>query len=381
MSSDRRLAAVVLSVSLAATAHAQTVQELERRIADTRMKYEAAGAALTAYRLSRRPSLDQFSETVTIGRGGVVIRHTPELREQVTAAARRADSLLEYQVGSLIERVRNDTFLVRIDTSVPARNVANIEYRPGGERQGGVRGRMTVQEMADNFVGALGGEIASARKTPLTGWMGGPHVLTELTRSSPTRWPSIRLALVTSPARVARSCYAGNVNDCMIAMQLVKVPDPVTAWYDSAGRFELVKSRKALELRIDPKQTERCQQGSDADCIAVMRRMFEIETERGDAVFTMGAPIDASVRWSLERFALDMGGRGANERMLNDTISVGSGLAAAAGVPLDTVVARWRRTAEEDAGRSSDMSLRIAVTCLAWVGLMLFLALRSPRWR
>lgn len=379
MSSDARWLALALVLSLPGIGRGQTIQELERRIAETRLKADQAGAAVRAHRLAAQPSMGVYTAATTIARGGVVIRYTPDLTDKVLAAARRADSLLEYQLGAVVERARGDTFLVRSDTSQRGRSAIAIEYRPGGRQGGRALGRMSVAELVDNLIGSLGPEIVTRRWTPLREWMPGPHVLTAAERGLPINWAWIRMALVTSPSRVARGCYAGSIPDCASALQLVPVADPAMAWYDSAGRFEYVKGREDREMRVDRAGTERCLQHSDRDCLAVMRRLFE--GERTPLARSVGAPVDASVRWSLERFALETGGLHANERMLSDSISAVSALTAAAGIPLDTLISRWRATAARDAAISSDFSLRMALTALAWIALMLFLALRSPRWR
>src|SRR5262249_1072298 len=87
------------------------------------------------------------------------------------------------------------------------------------------------------------------------------------------------------------------------------------------------------------------------------------------------------VRASVVSHALTMGGPQAAERLVIASGSTRDALAAAAGQPIDSVIADWQRHLSERAGTASNLPLSIAISSLVWIAVCVFLSLRSSRWR
>lgn len=125
----------------------------------------------------------------------------------------------------------------------------------------------------------------------------------------------------------------------------------------------------------------RCARGVLEDCRGVLdprdpRRWYD------DGELMPGArpaPLAGPVRASLLAYAIEIGGPDALRRLRSASPEGGDPLAAAAavaGVPTDTLIARWQGHLA-DAGRErAGFPFPFAISSFAWAGLLMFLATR-----
>jgi len=182
------------------------------------------------------------------------------------------------------------------------------------------------------------------------------------------------VALVTSPHSIARDCYLGSLESCRSALGLDDPFDPTRIFRTPDER------RSALqELALTYRETERiavfegCRAGRDSACINLMRLL---------PARRLPPPLGINARQTLVVAALRLGGRDAYRRLLaHPEASMAVRLSQAAGVPLDTLLARWR--AEVVAARPASVMLAPfgPLVGLGWTALFGLCALGSSRWR
>ncbi len=184
------------------------------------------------------------------------------------------------------------------------------------------------------------------------------------------------VALVTAASSVAHRCYLGEVEACRLALMLDLGPETMVR------AFPAPEERRAAVVRLENMFTYQsrlkpayyaCVAGSDTTCVDLLRSL-----PPRAALSTL----DPAARQFLVQLALRMGGRGAYHRLIQDsTASIAARLAAAAAVPVDTLVAHWRGAVI--AGRPAPVSLPVteAAISLGWVVLLGLCCLRSSRWR
>jgi hypothetical protein len=179
---------------------------------------------------------------------------------------------------------------------------------------------------------------------------------------------SARLAVV--PARPNPGCLAGIVSDCATALGLGVGPDTLSAWYDSTAWPGLAWQSGESRPRSESTLRNLCSVRNYAACREVLPRG------------AIAPPVGASGRELLVWLALQAGGPGAFERLTADpTAPLERRLEAAAGVPLDALLAQWIdvvRSAMPDGQWPGGIE---SVTTLVWCAALLLLALRGPRWR
>jgi hypothetical protein len=94
---------------------------------------------------------------------------------------------------------------------------------------------------------------------------------------------------------------------------------------------------------------------------------------------TRPAPLAGPVRASLLAYAVELGGQDALRRLRSASPDGRDPLAAAAsvaGVPTDTLIARWHRHLAGAGRLRAGLPLPSAISSLAWAGLLLLLATR-----
>lgn len=182
------------------------------------------------------------------------------------------------------------------------------------------------------------------------------------------------VALVTSPYGVGRDCYLGSLGGCRAALGLDDPADPLhvfrtprergSALRGWIGTFREPETMAALQG---------CRAGRDSSCIELMRLIPPRRLPR---------PVGLSARQTLVVTALRLGGREGYRRLLeHPDAPIAARLSQAAGVPLDTLLGRWR--AEVVAARPAPVALPPLgpLVGLGWTALFGLCALRSSRWR
>jgi hypothetical protein len=183
----------------------------------------------------------------------------------------------------------------------------------------------------------------------------------------------VYVELVTAPSQAARSCFLGDIESCRHALDLVDSPDVFLHWYRSPEERRVVVSRSlpSLSRGAHGRTFQACAAGGDSACIELLRSVPEQALPR---------PGTRNARETLVHLALRLGGRDAYGRLARPGAPVADRFAAAAGVPIDTLVTRWR--AEIIAARPVPVTLPPWGLWIAigWTALFAACGLRSSRW-
>lgn len=181
--------------------------------------------------------------------------------------------------------------------------------------------------------------------------------------------------LITAPYLVVRQCFRGLVADCAPALGLGSPIERASAWYTTP------EERRSVVAHFEPYLDDAarhpmfraCADGNDSACVALLREMEPTQLPK---------VLSQQARETLVRLALVLGGRGAYLRLATAPAApMGERLVAAAGIPLDSLLARWRSAIL--AARPVPLSLSVGMILVAagWGGLFGFLGLMSSRWR
>lgn len=186
-------------------------------------------------------------------------------------------------------------------------------------------------------------------------------------------WVGVRIDLVTASARVARACYAGTDSACGLALGVLGEDDPVTRWFDAAERRDMVHGLR-FQMRTDHEaRYEHCTAGDDdSACVELLHLLPSGQ---------ITPPLEAFARQSLAGLALDLGGPESLARLEATPGDLGARLAAAAGIPLDSLLGIWRRNAVSVRAANPSVSWPMVFSSLFWVAICGALALRSSPWR
>ncbi len=178
--------------------------------------------------------------------------------------------------------------------------------------------------------------------------------------------------LVTAPSPVVRRCFLGDVTECRRALVLAPTADPALEWYSAAARREVV-GRLKVRNSSGPAgiRARECVRDDDEACI---------ETIRGTDPLQLPAPLEQTVRQSVLRHALRVGGPGAYARFLAARGAIGDVLAATAAVPLDSLVAGWRGAVVRAAPDAVTAAPAVTVVATFWALVIGAMALGSSRW-
>lgn len=203
-------------------------------------------------------------------------------------------------------------------------------------------------------------------------WLGGP--LTPRIDSGPRR-VRVYVQLVTAPSRGVRRCFLGDLDACRDALSLTNAPDMVPRWYGPEERRRLVTTEYNGFLDHGSRHIafRSCAAGSDSACVELLAAL-----PHG----SLSPPLDAEARGVLLDLAILEGGRSTFQRLLaGQDSAMGSRLAAAAGIPEDSLLARWRTAVLR--ARPAPVSLPPwgAWFALGWAVLFATCGLRSSRWR
>lgn len=207
---------------------------------------------------------------------------------------------------------------------------------------------------------------------PFQDWHG--DVVRPSFRSRRTDLEQSYITLVTSPYTVGRDCYLGSLESCRSALGLDDPPDPTRVFRTPADRRMALQGTIVAYLETDPMAAlQGCRAGRDSACIELMRLLPPARLPR---------PVGVNARQTLVVTALRLGGREAYHQLLaHPEASMAARLSQAAGVPLDTLLARWR--SEVLASRPAPVALPPfgPLVGLGWTVLFGLGALRSSRWR
>jgi len=229
----------------------------------------------------------------------------------------------------------------------------------------GMSRRYPKRYLEEKIARTLGEVLMRSAPPELFAWTGGAL------RASPGDLPWVARELVTRASTVVRRCYEGDLEGCAQATGLRGGEAPWLNWFTAPERRLYVERMVRPGDASDSALWDGCvRAGMDDACMVILRGR------------PLPAPLTPQARASLLGTALETGGPGAFGRL---TEAAGGDLVreleAAAGVPLDTLLASWRR--EVLATRTSAWAglVRSPFTLLLWILFFGALASRSTRWR
>lgn len=300
-------------------------------------------------------------DTIAVGALRIIANRSPlPVREAAARAWVVVDSLYGPAAQRLAER---PYFILAVDPDTTARRpVLRVGLQVGWN--------LSVHDLTNLLLANL--PLAPPDRE-LETWLEAPlRPRLEGTRD----FAKVYIRLVTAPSQAARLCFLGDLPSCRSALDLDDSDSSYLQWYASPAERRAVLMRSFADYFNRPATAgtwRQCTLGRDPDCVQLLRTL-----PRG----SIPAPLGSDAHRLLAHVALRIGGRDAYGRLLADSSAVlGERLAAAAGVPLDTLVLRWR--AEVLAARPAVVTLpRWGVpVALGWIVVLVGCGLRSSRWR
>lgn len=361
------LLATGLLLASPATTFGQNTHAYESRVDSLARVWRAAEARRVSGE-GRARSLRPPSDTMAVGPLRLVVAD-PRLVPLARFAAESALGRLRFGYGRALDVLAAYPMLFREDSARGRRWLTILAFDRAGRQVAvndvGVDSVAVAVTLRNAALDALAIDADTAFVLWFRGRLPVDSVMSE-------EWKRVRLELLASPARVARRCYDGNTSDCQIALALIPVPDPATQWFDSAGRHQFVSGGGDFGRRFRRVDANKCLAGNDSTCIALIRSY---------PVNGLPDPVTVARRHSVAQLAAMVGGAGSMERMLLTPGTPGDRIAAAAGIPIDSLLRLWVARAQHSTLASQDMSAAIAGASLVWIALCAGLALRSSRWR
>jgi hypothetical protein len=179
--------------------------------------------------------------------------------------------------------------------------------------------------------------------------------------------------LVTAGVPGARGCFDGSLDACARALGL-RSDLPARSLDADTERRRFVATRlrhRATEPALAPSYAACVEQGDGAACLAFLERAGVREPT-----------LSTRAAWTLLASVRDLDGGGALARFFGDTAGpVVPRLERAAGMPLDSLLARWRETVLAHRPPPTAVPGIAQWLVLGWAGVLVALATRSTRWR
>jgi len=306
----------------------------------------------------------------TIRAGTLVVLVAPSVRDRVRPAVDTVWQTLGRRFGAGAAVAGQAPIVVQYTDQ--AEGEIPLETSPGASLF--IPPHSGTNETADRILGWVSPTIYRSVDRRLQQWVPHPYAFTSrgtagsLLRNSRA---SLYAELATAPWQSVRACFRGAIQDCRAALG-ISGTDPVLDWLDAADRRHIVATNLKY-LPVPPDRYDRCARGNDDECVALMRLAPNPYAS---------PPLSVTARLLLLAFALDAGGPDAFPRLLQSPERpMDARLAAAAGTPIDSLVARWRDEALATRPTTVAADERAAWGAVAWCVLFALAALRSTRWR
>ena len=346
----------------AAPAWAQTVEELEARVADARISLAVAEAAED----SARGRLDstRIGTLRLLGRPELLSRNEPAA-ERAWASLRRAlgpdTTIVSGLIIYLYEDPNRSTFsgaagTVRLGDSGPS------SMFPGGaEHVQPLRLRRTYSVSAvANSIERVVYDHVFYRVMPesVREWLDAPTSFDTVSRGE---WTGSYIALATSDLNIGHQCFQRNIAACTKALWLTVSETPNVDWFTTAEAQALAQNSMAFTAM-------QCA-GDVTQCPEFLRTTLP------------RPPLDYNTRQRLFRLALEVGGEGAIHRFLLAPDRIEARLEAASGTDLGSLVEEWTTRVHNAPPPGSGFSTRSGTVTVIWILVVFGAALRSSRWR
>lgn len=354
----------------------QDLSQLQRRLDSTFREAITAQRAVLDYRAAHPPTF-KFSDSIVAYGGQIKVYFDSQFAAQVRAGFKLAEKHLD-ELGQALNRTEPLVFSVTPDSlfnpydqgyeRVQEMNIRQHFARyPNSPTKSSSEG--DPESIAYVFIRAASAGIGEKTESKVIAWANG-NIPIAPDVDEKTDWASMRLVMVSSASHLGQACYSGDIRACRIFLGLDAVADPIHELYDASGRRRIVSYELGGARLFAPVATDRCLAGNDEACVSVMRGLYNITV--------LSSPY---MRTSVIGHALRLGGSHAAERLLLAPGEPGVALAAAAKMPLDSLLADWQSHLDEGGGAGNNVPLTIALSSIAWVALCVFLALRGSRWR
>ena len=188
------------------------------------------------------------------------------------------------------------------------------------------------------------------------------------TRKSEEDWTEVATWVLGAQSEAVKRCINGSALSCGTVLGLEEHDDKLAAFYGPSDYPSLVEVYGVQRNDPDSVATavDRCiRSADDIACAHMIGRV------------RVGDPLPAQSRLSLVAVALEHGGAGAADRYLAATGTIRERLAAASGVPTDTLLLLWRDRVL--ASRPSHNFTGVALAGFGWSLLLLFASMRRPK--
>lgn len=393
MSELRLFAAACLALAFASALPAQEDAALLARHDALRVRADSLYRRVTALETTAR----DVGLTAEAQVGPLRLRTTMALQTVATAASTQAvaearrvlgsdvDSLARHLRLTLREnrsknRYRWFPLVGRILVDTTERIVgASLEGELDGQQVPGVTLTYPVDrdELAESALSIVEGAVARRLPRPIERWL--EHRL-PLRAAQPELGPDLYRTLATSQAAVVRRCAAGDRNACRLAFALDSLPsNPVAGWYDTSDLPTLARTagdhiqRAGMTLTLNREEQEACTVQRQTE---ICRRMLALLPADAFRI-----PMPGAARASLTRLAFELGGvRGIARMRASSDTTIGGQLAAVAGVPAATVLARWMEQLIAARPSSPLPSATFVLASLACIAVCLGWAMRGRPW-
>ncbi len=356
----RALLALALAPAVVETGSAQTVDELRARVADVERRWQEADAL--AQELERRTLPILLTDTIHAG-PLVLITEAFDVTP-IREAAALAQSEFERELGENIDILENVQLLV---TQLPK---GTVRLRPASRAWAK---ELPIHYLAVSLVDEAHNVLDREHNPAFRDWLGV---------QTASVWDDLDLRrayteFVTAPFTSTNGCVLGTLVECRKALGTTPTDDYLSTWYTADDRRTLVLERQRPSDRLYPTHAARyddcVDSGDDEACATFLRAQSRFQTIR--------PPLSATVRLSLVRHALDVGGSGSYLRLFYAKGAIADQLTAAAGIPADSLLRSWRTMLFEVSGTPTAVTFPLGLSAILWLAVFSAMALRSTRWK
>jgi len=182
--------------------------------------------------------------------------------------------------------------------------------------------------------------------------------------------------LVTAPSEAVRRCFLGDIARCKDVLQIGDSTGLLTRWYMTPAEREALVTEAFTDYfarGATAPSLQRCRQHHDDACTALLQSL---------PPGTQPRPLAQAAGILLVREALRAGGRDAYRRLVaRPSAPIGERLASAAGIDVDSLVARWRNGVLAARPKPLTLPWWASFVAIGWTAFFGLCALRSSRWR
>jgi hypothetical protein len=207
---------------------------------------------------------------------------------------------------------------------------------------------------------------------PLRHWLGGGIRPSLRVREEAS---AAYVSLVTAHFEVARACFQGDIASCRSALDLDEGPSAIERLYRDPAERRYAVSQAESYFRDATHQASlyACGSGDDSACVELLASLPAQARPR---------PLNVTARQLLVRVTLRIGGREAYQRLMSRPDQpIAARLVASAGIPVDSLVSRWRVELLEARPEPVTLPLVGPLVGLGWAVVFGLCGLRSSRWR